>query len=504
MAKQGKGRKPDTTTNNNVGKGKVTPVQVAFIVDRYLADNNYSKTRSAFHSEVSSLISKSFLQETPKSLLSLGELLDEYIWLKEQKVIIEQEKNGLVQEKCRIQTLLQGMQDLMNVYNSAATVNCLTPPPPPPPPPPPASVAPNSGYSAYRTPVMTTMSMTQSVKLDHTNYSTPIISSRPPRKRKTYKDAHDVPQAPKKYCTPITNNSFYDKGSNSAAQPSNAAKGHVTNHQSPPLQSLSPNFAQGGSPIQGSHVAKNLFDKPSGSPTSNSSGPKTPPRALSSQSDKSTSPLEDVSSTAKSQHDSTPPETTPTNCTIYSSKTIIVSPAKHISIERNQCTFSSPVKSNKRQGNREHVKGRLDFDSTDMPTNVETTSGDGSSASSESEREVDIFDMDLANFDAFGPDFCLTELLTDFGIDCGGIDYSCPSTAGASTAAVTGLNHDGNNEELGSSQDFVEHSSAVREVFTGDMTGNGSDSITRVNSMRKCVRIVSPTKCSRNSSSHET
>lgn len=60
MAKQGKGRKSET---NNVGKGKVTPVQVAFIVDRYLADNNYSKTRTAFRSEASSLISKSSLQE---------------------------------------------------------------------------------------------------------------------------------------------------------------------------------------------------------------------------------------------------------------------------------------------------------------------------------------------------------------------------------------------------------------------------------------------------------
>lgn len=82
--------------------------------------------------------------QAPKSLLSLGELLDEYIWLKEQKVVIEQEKTGLAQEKSRVQSLLQGMQDLMNVYNSTATVNCLTPPPPPPPP---ASVLPNSGYS---------------------------------------------------------------------------------------------------------------------------------------------------------------------------------------------------------------------------------------------------------------------------------------------------------------------------------------------------------------------
>lgn len=115
-----------------------------------------------------------------------------------------------------------------------------------------------------------------------------------------------------------------------------------------------------------------------------------------------------------------------------------MSPTKQFSIERNQCTFSSPVKTSKWQSKREHVKGRLDFDSSDVPTNLENTSGDGSgsSTSSESEKEGDIFDLDLPDFDAFGPDFSLTDLLTDLGIDCGTVQYSGPSTAGGSTAAV--------------------------------------------------------------------
>lgn len=61
MAKQGKSRKNDS--QNIIGKGKITPVQVAFIVDRYLADNNFSQTRNAFREEASSLIPKSSLQE---------------------------------------------------------------------------------------------------------------------------------------------------------------------------------------------------------------------------------------------------------------------------------------------------------------------------------------------------------------------------------------------------------------------------------------------------------
>ena len=56
--KQSKGRKPET-----LGKGKVTPTQIAFIVDRYLCDNNFSSTRSMFRNEASSLIANSPIHE---------------------------------------------------------------------------------------------------------------------------------------------------------------------------------------------------------------------------------------------------------------------------------------------------------------------------------------------------------------------------------------------------------------------------------------------------------
>ncbi|KAI3766219.1 hypothetical protein L2E82_16271 [Cichorium intybus] len=55
-----------------IGKGKVTPVQVAFIIDRY--DNKFVRTRSAFRSEASHLIAKSPVNEAPKSLLTLGDM----------------------------------------------------------------------------------------------------------------------------------------------------------------------------------------------------------------------------------------------------------------------------------------------------------------------------------------------------------------------------------------------------------------------------------------------
>ena len=57
----GKQTKPKKT--ESYGKGHVTPVQIAFIVDRYLSDNYYPQTRSTFRSEASDLISRSPVQE---------------------------------------------------------------------------------------------------------------------------------------------------------------------------------------------------------------------------------------------------------------------------------------------------------------------------------------------------------------------------------------------------------------------------------------------------------
>lgn len=55
-------------------------------------------------------------------------MLDEYIRLKEQKVLIDQERCRLEQEKFRVHNLLRGMQDAMNTFNASAHV--VTPSPP--------------------------------------------------------------------------------------------------------------------------------------------------------------------------------------------------------------------------------------------------------------------------------------------------------------------------------------------------------------------------------------
>lgn len=54
-------------------------------------------------------------------------MLNEYISLKEQKVLVDQERVRLEQEKIRVQNLVQGMQNVMNVYNASGDGNAHAP-----------------------------------------------------------------------------------------------------------------------------------------------------------------------------------------------------------------------------------------------------------------------------------------------------------------------------------------------------------------------------------------
>jgi hypothetical protein len=107
-------------------------------------------------------------------------------------------------------------------------------------------------------------------------------------------------------------------------------------------------------------------------------------------------------------------------------------------MERSHCiSSSSPIKTNfKRQSKRDHVKGRLDFDGSDVATNSDKPIVDEVSTP-ESGKEVDIFDIDLPNLDAFG-DFSFTEMLDDLDLDCEGIDYTYHPSLGASMDTVSG------------------------------------------------------------------
>lgn len=228
------------------------------------------------------------------------------------------------------------------------------------------------------------------------------------------------------------------------AQPASSAKhNNIVNCSA--VQLPDPAAASDKTPAQGSNVATSLFNQPIQSPPTNSSGPKTPPRASSSQTDKSISPVE-ICSTATSSKNITPSLVTETNCTIISSETIRVSPSKQIvySIERNHCiSTTSPVKTNlKRSIRRDQVKSRLDFGALDnIPCKSEMASGPDMISTSESEKEGDIFDLDLPNLDALGLGFNLSELLYDFDLAGEGIDHPCQTILHSSPDSFSGYSY---------------------------------------------------------------
>lgn len=118
-----------------------------------------------------------------------------------------------------------------------------------------------------------------------------------------------------------------------------------------------------------------------------------------------------------------------------------MSPFKQIAytMERNHCISTcSPHKTNlKRQAKREHVKGRLDFDGSDPLMNSDQPMADQISTS-ESEKEIDLFDIDLPSLDVIGTDFSFSEMLRDFDFECQGMDFSCQPAIGVPMDTASG------------------------------------------------------------------
>ncbi|KAL7092610.1 hypothetical protein ACP275_12G174200 [Erythranthe tilingii] len=411
MGKQSKSRKKEDCTVN----GKVTPVQIAFIVDRYLSDNNHTQTRPIFRSEASHLISKSPVQEAPKSLLSLEEILDEYITLKEQKVWMDQERHRLEQESLRIQNLLSGMQDVMNTYTTSginAIISPLTLPPPPPLPPPDVasgavvsqaelSVMTPAGYfSTYKSSATISISSKLSnTPTDPPNLSTPI-TTHVTTKRKASKNVSDCPVTAKR-----SRRHIQPKDSLVPQSSTRVKNEDKSSTNSSAVLSLHDNISN-TSPFQGSAVVKCLFNQKLSSSPANSPVLKTPPQSSSSQTDKSISPLEMCS----------------TNCTIVSTETIRVSPTKQIgvayySVEKNHyvSTFSPSKIIRKNSNTNDQVKGRLHFGSSDVQMIPKEQTTDGTT--SESEKDGDVVGLDFPNLDTLGVDFNLSEFLVDLDIE---------------------------------------------------------------------------------------
>ncbi|KAK1354627.1 DNA double-strand break repair rad50 ATPase [Heracleum sosnowskyi] len=493
MRKQTKSRKSDS-----VGKGKVTPVQIAFLVDRYLADNNFTNTRSSFRIEASHILSRSPVQEAPKSLMSLGELIDDYIVLKGKKVILDQEKGCVEQENIRVQNLIKGMQDVMNAYNNfGANVAAL-----------PQPVLVNSGASVpcvdltVESPAAFPVSNTQAVMPESRPLNTPATSknlSTPSTNAATSKrkNSSDYSVTAKRSRIQAPKNLLQTKDTNRQQQ-NNASNCN--------LQSLtaSPHVNVSGGSVQGSSVAKCLFNQPSKLPPNNSSSPSTPPQAMSTPTVIIASPQETANATC---YNVSPQCLTSTNSTLIASETITVSPSKQItySVERNhRISSSSPMKTDIRRVNtRDHVKGRLDFDESDMTLSTDIPKSWEVSAS-ETGKEVDCLDFDFPNLDAFGPDFNFSELLGEFGLDGDEMNCSFQPVMNSSSGSLSGSPNTPEDASAGANQVISEYSSTVTEVLSEkNMNVSGPDSVTSTKSVTKSIKISSPVKKQRGPSKYQ-
>ncbi|KAG2325022.1 hypothetical protein Bca52824_007750 [Brassica carinata] len=387
--------------SSNIGNGVITPTQFAFIVDRYLHDNRFSKTRSLFRSEASSLLSNSPVRDVLKSYLTLKDILKDYVSLREQKVDLDHEKVILEKEKVRVQNLLQGMQNVMNTYNS----NLTAPPPPAPVVAPDSHQKPHnisSGFRSFFFGIFLTIH-----QMLCGNFPTPSTGHQLiTRKRKGHETSIEAPP-------PVARKARIGTAqANSAANETDWIPQAVKTAKGPASQTLS---LDKNSSVNKSMTGDGSRLTDSSLPT-NSTCLMTPQKHASSVTGKSNSPQKEV---------------TPTNCTIVTKERFTISPLKQITsytMERSHLiSSSSPVKSNLQMSSkRDHVKGRLNFDDTDTDMCLEAapiTADLASSSPSGSEPEVDLSDID---FSILAEDFSFSELLVDFDIGFEGSTHITP------------------------------------------------------------------------------
>eukprot|EP01018_Ginkgo_biloba_P033353 Gb_22009 [translate_table: standard] len=470
MGRQGRGKKPE-----KLGTGRVTPIQVAFIVDRYLTENQYNKTLTEFRSEAASVLGITQARQAPKSMLSLVDILDDYITLKEQRMLVDQ-------EKARMDQLLHGMQDIIFAYQSGAMLPAttstqfpaasspiassqaeVTPPLSGPYPIPPTSAAAN-----------TVVASRSVMPMERTN-STPLANN----KRKLSNSLPDPSISAKKACPPAHPTSSFscEKVNQGLQVPANGVCRQSQAAQAASHTSTSPQLYPGNCPSywgptyslpmptvqhDSSTIAKTLYNHPSPSAQgrhqflqaasqmpNDSSCPQTPPQAFSIQADTSASPLEAssmINGNASLAHSMSMPGTSVqeqkkisdepiANPEVevveirsaeknFDSSTTLAETPKAPSKDRNSGSSSPSKGSSRKAGKRGNIKGRLDFNnsvastsrspikSSANPTTIDFSSTCHASAPNE---EIDGGQFDLADIPPLDADF--DKLMSDFLVD---------------------------------------------------------------------------------------
>ncbi|XP_039793145.1 IQ motif and SEC7 domain-containing protein 2-like isoform X2 [Panicum virgatum] len=480
--------KPTTPDAATKPKKKVTAAQVAFLVDRYLADNGFHAALAAFRSDAAHLFSPHRAKPPPKGLLPLADILHDYIALKEGRVAID--------------SAMHAMHSLVSNYYASSS----SPPPPPitpammpplppaantsqpssPPLVPPLLVASSSsppqpqGAAGYASPVVHHYAHTSTALLVHNS------SDMPTKKRKHSKSAGKTTTASKKSCTTTSDAK--------AAGNNKAVASQLANHN---LSAAHPTSAQHSAmanlPVQTSSVAKSLFRPLQPQLHSSPCSTPQPSHAIQDQDQPAACTTQrplPVAATAHTQQD-----IASSQCSIVSSKTLIVSPLKggtYYAVERSY-HVSSPLKSTTHKSTkREHVKGKLNFDATDSrPGPSEQLICDKASTSSDEDKQDD-FDIDFTNLDIFDGDFSFSELLLDLDLDLDteGVHCQNPSTG----AEVQRLEPVAKSGYVIADPGLPDAVKAVAADSTEDFDLQGATSVTSVRAITKRVKIVSPVK----------
>uniref|UniRef100_A0A0A9CPZ1 Uncharacterized protein n=1 Tax=Arundo donax TaxID=35708 RepID=A0A0A9CPZ1_ARUDO len=295
-----------------------------------------------------------------------------------------------------------------------------------PPPPPP---------QGYASPLVHHYAHTSTAVVVHnsSDMSTPApTSSLPTKKRKATKSAGKMTSSSKKSCTaPATTSQPKGKAVAAASQLS--------------MDNLGQNAAQPSSaehsvmaklPIQTSSVAKSLF-RPLQSQAHSS--PCTPQQCYPLQDQSAAYQTDRPSSVVANAHSQAQQDIASSQCSIVSSKTFIVSPLKggaYYAVERSY-HVSSPLKSTTHKSSkREHVKGKLNFDSTDATPGPTEQIYEKASTSSDGDKQDD-FEIDFTNLDIFDGEFSFSQLLLDFDLDTEGVHCQNPSTSAEVQRYVT-------------------------------------------------------------------
>ncbi|XP_040382218.1 endochitinase A-like isoform X1 [Oryza brachyantha] len=463
---------PTSSSSSNSKSNKVTPAQVAFLVDRYLADNGFSASLAAFRSDAAHLFTKA-APVPPKGLLPLADILHDYVHLKESRLAVD--------------SAMHAMHNLVSSYY------LHHPPPTTPPSPPASSSSPPGPAPTLASPILRythtqTQTQTSSSSLvlhSHSHNASDATALPTSNKRKATKSAGKAASASKKTCT-----TSHPKGKTVACQPSTDNPDH--NMLIPGSVAAQPPSALLKLPLQGSSVAKSLFrplQSQSQSQSQAHSSPCTPQQSHSAQGRPAAYQTERPPSVLANAH--AQQELPSSQCSIVSSKTVIVSPLKgaaYYAVERSY-HVSSPLKS-KSSSKREHVKGKLDFGTSDATPSSHEQICNHSPSSSEGEKQ-DEFGIDLTNFDIFDGDFSFSELLVDLDLDTEGFQCHDPSIS----AEVQRLDPVPRSDYVTAVPVLLGSAKPMSEDATEDINSQaGPASVTSVRAITKRIKIVSPVK----------